>query len=477
MTSFALSNANTAAWLLAPGEYGIVTATGSLTGAHNFAVKMTGGQMIVAGFVYGNSAAVDLTVAANGNGSINVSSTGVATSQQDGISLASLDLFSGLCVLTNSGLVSGGRSGVDVSSSVAQIENSGDIFGNTSDGISVLQTQRFYLSNTGNIWGGSIGMSVVQGDIVNVVNGGSISGYSGMVIDNGTTIIQNSGTIAGSSDLGISSKTTGTFSLTNSGMIGGATYGLVHAGGNVVIDNTGTITGVAGAMSLGNGDSFVRNSGIISGFINLEGGVDNFLGASGIQFLISAGDGNDYVGGGVSDEYIDAGAGDDYARGGAGDDSLEGYAGLDTLYGGAGDDDLNGIEDNDLLFGGAGDDVVKGDIGNDTLNGGAGEDSLSGGAGNDRLAGGSGDDTLNGAGGADVFIFAQGNGADLVPLFTDNIDKLDLRAFGYASLATLAADAHDTGLGLLFDFSSHNGGTLIVTGLTLATLSAADVLI
>ncbi len=57
----------------------------------------------------------------------------------------------------------------------------------------------------------------------------------------------------------------------------------------------------------------------------------------------------------------------------------------------------------------------------------------------------------------------------------DVAEKLDLTAFGYASLAVLAADATNSGLGLVFDFSHGGGGSLTDAGLTLAMLSAVDV--
>ena len=57
----------------------------------------------------------------------------------------------------------------------------------------------------------------------------------------------------------------------------------------------------------------------------------------------------------------------------------------------------------------AGDDMLMGGAGNDILNGGGGADTLNGGAGNDDLTGGAG---------ADTFVFAPGNGDDVIVIGT-----------------------------------------------------------
>ena len=74
-------------------------------------------------------------------------------------------------------------------------------------------------------------------------------------------------------------------------------------------------------------------------------------------------------------------------------------------------------------------------MGADQLDGGGGRDRLFGGKGVDRLAGGSGQDTLAGGTGSDVFVFSTNGDADLVKDFEDDIDSLDLREFGFSSVA------------------------------------------
>jgi alkaline phosphatase len=105
---------------------------------------------------------------------------------------------------------------------------------------------------------------------------------------------------------------------------------------------------------------------------------------------------------------------DDSIEGTADDNSIEGFGGRDTLSGGDG---------NDRLLGDQGDDVLIGGSGSDLLVGGRGVDGLDGGAGDDILRGGDGLDNLNGRGGADTFVFAPGEGTDVV--FDFNLSEGD----------------------------------------------------
>ena len=478
MPNFIVSTATTTVRTIASTEAGIITAAGSIVGFFPVAVTMSGGRLIMAGTVFADDAAIDVNAGSGGFASVSIASTGIAASSADGMTLDGL----GRIALSNAGLISAQNYGVTTTVRTALIDNSGDIVGQLGVGVRAIGTETFSLSNSGRITGNSVSFSGISLDNninCDVTNGGLISGGLGMIIESTNAVLVNSGTITGASGAGIEAETTGSFKLTNTGSISGGGGGVVlTALGVCNIVNTGVISGGgAGSLSLGDGDCFVRNSGTLTNDIDLGGGVDTFFGQGGIQFFITAGAGADYVAGGAMDEYFDMGSGNDAAFGGSGDDSIEGYAGLDTLHGGQGDDSLNGVEDDDQLFGGAGDDTLIGDLGVDILRGGGGHDSLSGGAGKDSLHGNAGDDTMTGGAAVDVFIFGRGNGADEITDFANDIDKLDLRVLGYANLAALAADGDDTSLGLLFDFTSHGGGSLLVSGLTLATLTAVDVLI
>ncbi|MDK2126717.1 calcium-binding protein, partial [Parachitinimonas caeni] len=148
----------------------------------------------------------------------------------------------------------------------------------------------------------------------------------------------------------------------------------------------------------------------------------------------------------------------DTLRSGAGNDKLFGFAGNDALYGEDGDDTLmggNGIKPdtgNDTLFGGAGkdqlfgedgDDELSGDAGADYLEGGDGNDVLRGGADNDQLGGGNGDDRLFGDAGDDKYIYAAGQGVDVIDNTGGGFDGLFFTGDLALTRLTLTRDGDD----------------------------------
>ena len=81
---------------------------------------------------------------------------------------------------------------------------------------------------------------------------------------------------------------------------------------------------------------------------------------------------------------------------------------------------ISGGSANDSIYGGEGADSIVGNAGNDKLFGEAGNDVLRGGSGNDTLTGGKGNDSLWGGSGKDTFIYADGEGNDVIYSFGDN---------------------------------------------------------
>lgn len=182
--------------------------------------------------------------------------------------------------------------------------------------------------------------------------------------------------------------------------------------------NKDSIYGGAGNDTLRGGDG---NDKLVGGTGNDsllgENGDDKLLGESGADSLFG-GKGNDYLNGGDNDDKL---------FGGMGNDKLVGENGADVLFGGSGDDSLYGGADNDSLLGEAGKDYLRGGKGNDYLDGGKGNDSLLGEAGDDILGGGKGNDTLTGGAGADTFLYAFGDGKDVIVDFSaeDTIKLID----------------------------------------------------
>ena len=79
----------------------------------------------------------------------------------------------------------------------------------------------------------------------------------------------------------------------------------------------------------------------------------------------------------------------------------------------------------DTILGSTKKDTLAGENGADYLSGGKGNDSMKGGDGNDTLIGGKGNDSLWGDDGADTFIYAEGDGKDIIYGF-DNEDMLEI---------------------------------------------------
>ena len=119
-----------------------------------------------------------------------------------------------------------------------------------------------------------------------------------------------------------------------------------------------------------------------------------------------------------SHALVSGGDGNDRIRGGLGNDTINSDSGNDIIFGYNGDDRLNG---------GIGNDSVHGGNGNDTLWGESGDDRLNGGDGNDVLFGGQGTDYLVGGKGADTYVFSLGEGKDTI---TDNVGEHNALQFG-----------------------------------------------
>ncbi|MBQ3443400.1 MAG: hypothetical protein IJG33_09165 [Selenomonadaceae bacterium] len=167
----------------------------------------------------------------------------------------------------------------------------------------------------------------------------------------------------------------------------------------------------------------------------------NTISGGSSEDTIYGGSGNDSIVGNAGNDKLYGQAGNDYLSGGSGNDMLSGGTGDDKLLGGSNNDSLSGGDGKDTLSGGTGDDKLLGGAGNDSLSGGDGKDTLSGGSGNDKLLGGSnndcikggsGNDSLWGGAGADKFIYAEGDGKDIIYGF-ENSDTLTLDGLDFTS--------------------------------------------
>jgi Ca2+-binding RTX toxin-like protein len=145
---------------------------------------------------------------------------------------------------------------------------------------------------------------------------------------------------------------------------------------------------------------------------------------------------------------------------------IEGNDNANTLNGTRRDDDIRGRGGNDTVLGLGGDDRVRGDEGNDTLDGGAGRDRLRGDQGNDVLTGGAD---------ADRFIFGRRGGADVVTDYQDEVDRIDVSNFRFASFEDVLARAEQVGADVVITLA--DGVTATLQNTDIAVLDAGDFII
>lgn len=308
-----------------------------------------------------------------------------------------------------------------------------------------------HVGATSQALGYTVGVSVL-GAAGRVVNAGVISGTVGIVVGGSDPI----------------SAMIPSY-ITNTGVINGMVGRHIDSLNGVIVQNAGTMSNAHyfydSAAFLSSDDSpgvdSIFNTGTIIGDIRLGGGDDLFDGRGGKHVgMVYGGPGNDTLRAGDDGAELVGEAGDDLLVGGAGDDTLRGGADNDTLRGRAGDDELYGWEGDDLLFGGPGDDLLHGQAGNDTLDGGGGNNTLTGGAG------------------TDIFVFRRVDSADVITDFERGIDLLDLSALGFRNFAAVEAVASAARGGRLFlDFTDQGGGTVLITGLSLAQFDNSDVIL
>lgn len=148
--------------------------------------------------------------------------------------------------------------------------------------------------------------------------------------------------------------------------------------------------------------------------------------------------------------------------------------GRDLIAANGGDDFIGAGAGNDLVLGEAGSDKLLGGIGADRLDGGAARDILFGGKGGDILIGGEGGDFLTGGTGRDTFVFATGDGRDLVTDFVSGEDRIDLSGTTYGSFDDLSGRI--SGAFGLTVISLGGGDSITLTGIRARDLGDDDFL-
>lgn len=229
------------------------------------------------------------------------------------------------------------------------------------------------------------------------------------------------------------------------GGVGNDTYHFGPGSGNDTINENG--------LSMGNADQLIFGNGMTTSLIQITTSGANltisFTGVAGSVTLTSQ-DALSYRGiesFTFSAENVVWSKNDMFAayiaqEQNAGAATINGFSTVnDTIIGSNINNTLNGKGGNDIIYGMGGNDTIYGEDGDDVLFGGDGNDAINGGAHADTINGGSGNDILTGGTGNDVFVFdALNNGADTITDFTNNQDKIDLKAMGitYSGLTITA---------------------------------------
>ena len=233
----------------------------------------------------------------------------------------------------------------------------------------------------------------------------------------------------------------------NDQLVGGAGNDqLIGDAGNDILDGgegDDILWGMDGndILAGGSGNDLIYGNNDID-MLSGDDGDDELWGGS-EDDMLSGGAGRDLLFGEAGNDMLDGGDGDDQLVGDAGNDSLNGGSGTDTLFGGTGIDNLSGGDDNDEIQGGDDDDLI---------NGGAGDDLLFGDNGNDTLVGGTGNDTLYGDPGSDLYLYARGDGQDVINNHDPNTagtgpatGKIDVLRFGPGIHPDEISAIHDPG--------------------------------
>lgn len=259
------------------------------------------------------------------------------------------------------------------------------------------------------------------------------------------------------------------------GGLGGitATFDTVTEGSGTVLDpfgDTDTFTGIRELRATQVADTIMGGAG--RQIISALDGADTIDGGAGIDEIRFDQDAN--YGGtfalNLDMELVD-GSGYATATDGWGNSDLirnvediRGTGSNDFIGGDAAANTFKGRSGDDVLEGRGGDDTLHGENGADMLDGGIGEDILLGGIGNDTLTGGSGNDWMNGGLDADTFVFAAGDGNDIVADFSVGEDALLFQA-GLTITSHTEADVDgEVGLDTVLNLSS--GDTITLPGVS-----------
>lgn len=324
------------------GENSVISNTGTISGGSAIRLDSgaTGSEIFNDGTLSALNYGMDIQAV-----DVEVYNTGTVQGANQGVAFNG-----GSGLLVNSGTIEADLRGVYFGLNTPDDEsvtlvNSGEILA-LEDGV-VANSGVLDLSNTGVISGGNSGVEVDADTTLNLVNAGQITGLDVAAVLGGdlADTVNNSGGIVGDVDMGDGVDLIGN----SGGIIGDVT---MDSGTDVIL-NSGDIIG---DVDLGSdADIFVGANGAVTGTIEGGGGQDRLV----------LGEGSDEAYGGADGDFIQGNAGEDQIYGDDDSDVLLGGAGDDLIFGGAAGDVLFGGDGIDVIYGGAGADILYGDTGSD----------------------------------------------------------------------------------------------------------------
>lgn len=299
-------------------------------------------------------------------------------------------------VVENTTLIEGMTSGIHTTGAGAEVTNSGTV---SSDGI---------------------GIQVLgDGSVVNTTS--KLSGNVALVLGGTDSIATNTNEVRGTS----------------------ATAAAVSLLGTSDFSNEGAVFAKSGiAVSAGNADNSVRNTGSLHGDVKLGGGNDWFGALVGeVDGKVYGGKGNDVYEAGILLDIVE--------KAGQGTDTVK------ALFSWRLGANLENLE----LIGNADADAR----GNDLRN---------------VLTGNSGDNRFWGLGGRDIFVTQTGGGSDTIMDFRDRTDLVDFRNVdGIDSFADIKDHMSQVGSNVVIDLSEEAADlTLTIRKVDLGALTASDFL-
>lgn len=367
-------------------------------------------------------------------------------------------------------------------------------------GLSPTTISKVTVGASGQIHGDLAGID--SGHAVNLINGGVISGDSGVNIAGGGIDykVTNTGTISGVAVAALALNGGGKHTIINSGLLDGDIR--LSAAGINVFNNSGHVTGdilvinagkkadaltnkalIDGNVNLGDGDNIVTNTGRIAGSVTLGDDNDKFTNNGDVQFFVDLGRGNNtFKNSAIVDGDLTAGTGaDNISNAGTINGSVNLGRGANVFTntgvvlgsvstGSDADKFTNSGEVNGTITLGSGDDKFTGGKSSETISDEAGKDSYALGAGDDifdAVASGSGDssiDTVDGGGdGGTLFasigdLYSAADATAQVVINLDSIIRVDVFDANKICLGGVASGS-DIGEDHVKNFESATGGS------------------